>query len=95
MVCMFILHVAYLMSLLGTDILKGDPLGLLDITDEVCIATGCYANDVMHVAGCERPRWAGFYWSKEEQGNTHSDVDIRGISGNLICVGLILAYDSC
>ena len=56
MVCMFILHVAYLMSLLGTDILKGDPLGLLDITDEVCIATGCYANDVMHVAGCERPR---------------------------------------
>ena len=52
----FILHVAYLMSLLGTDILKGDPLGLLDITDDVCITSGCYGNDVMHIAGCERPR---------------------------------------
>ena len=26
-----------LLSILGTDVLKGDPLGLLDITDEVIV----------------------------------------------------------
>ena len=31
----------HILSLLGTDVLKGDPLGLLDITDEVII-TLCY-----------------------------------------------------
>ena len=41
--------------LLGTDILKGDSLGLLDITDEVCVTTSCYGNDVMCI-GCERSR---------------------------------------
>jgi len=36
-------------SLLGTDILKGDPLGLLDITDEVYITISCYGNDALCV----------------------------------------------